>query len=100
MRATLTTQAQQQVLEPIAQQISQLIILEHEAEQNGVPMPDLSAAGEGVVGAVLNMVNIGREIGQTNDTELVEDMQRLPPLTAQTSVLSLLCSKHWNVFPL
>eukprot|EP00128_Syssomonas_multiformis_P002215 Colp12_sorted_trinity150504_noHs@19250 len=76
MRATLTTQAQQQVLEPIAQQISQLIILEHEAEQNGVPMPDLSAAGEGVVGAVLNMVNIGREIGQTNDTELVEDMQR------------------------
>ncbi|KAI7693994.1 Vinculin [Sarcoptes scabiei] len=62
------------ILEPVAQQVSRLVILHEEAE-DGNAMPDLERPVQGVSKAVTNLVNVGREtINSSDDPILKQDM--------------------------
>lgn len=62
------------ILDPVAQQVSKLVILHEEAE-DGVPMPDLQQPVKAVSNAVLNLVKVGREtINSSDDQILKQDM--------------------------
>lgn len=62
------------ILEPVAQQVSRLVILHEEAE-DGNAMPDLERPVQGVSKAVANLVKVGRDtINSSNDQILRQDM--------------------------
>ncbi|XP_054721582.1 vinculin-like isoform X2 [Uloborus diversus] len=62
------------ILEPVAQQVSRLVILHEEAE-DGNAMPDLSRPVEAVSLAVANLVRVGREtISSSDDPIFRQDM--------------------------
>lgn len=62
------------ILEPVAQQVSQLVILHEEAE-GGLAMPDLSAPVQAVSAAVQNLVLVGRQtMEESKDKVLKQEM--------------------------
>ncbi|XP_042866265.1 vinculin-like isoform X4 [Penaeus japonicus] len=62
------------ILEPVAQQVSRLVILHEEAE-DGNAMPDLEKPVMAVSKAVVNLVKVGREtINSSDDPILKQDM--------------------------
>nr|XP_027206010.1 vinculin-like isoform X2 [Dermatophagoides pteronyssinus] len=62
------------ILEPVAQQVSRLVILHEEAE-DGNAMPDLERPVQGVSKAVANLVKVGRDtINSSDDQILRQDM--------------------------
>ncbi|XP_071853609.1 vinculin-like isoform X3 [Apostichopus japonicus] len=62
------------ILDPVAQQVSELVIL-HEASEDGSAMPDLSQQIAVVSAAVQNLVRVGRETtNSSKDTVLKQDM--------------------------
>lgn len=62
------------ILEPVAQQVSKLVILHEEAEE-GNAMPDLSRPVQVVKMAVDNLIKVGYETtNNSNDHQLKEDM--------------------------
>ncbi|KAL1502099.1 hypothetical protein ABEB36_007294 [Hypothenemus hampei] len=68
------TKTIESILEPVAQQVSKLVILHEEAE-DGIPMPDLEQPVRTVSNAVSNLVKVGREtINSSNDPILRQDM--------------------------
>ncbi|KAK9886524.1 hypothetical protein WA026_016801, partial [Henosepilachna vigintioctopunctata] len=68
------TKTIESILDPVAQQVSKLVILHEEAE-DGVPMPDLQQPVKSVSNAVLNLVKVGREtINSSDDPILKQDM--------------------------
>ncbi|XP_035220262.1 vinculin-like [Stegodyphus dumicola] len=60
------TKTIQSILEPVAQQVSRLVILHEEAE-DGNAMPDLSRPVQAVSRAVANLVKVGRETINSSD---------------------------------
>ena len=58
------------ILEPVAQQVSKLIIL-HEEGEDGNPMPDLERPVHAVSKAVANLVRVGRDT--INSSQVGED---------------------------
>lgn len=68
------TKTIESILEPVAQQVSRLVILHEEAE-DGNAMPDLSRPVQAVSIAVTNLVKVGREtINSSDDKILKQDM--------------------------
>ncbi|XP_067124488.1 vinculin-like isoform X4 [Centruroides vittatus] len=68
------TKTIESILEPVAQQVSRLVILHEEAE-DGNAMPDLSRPVLAVSKAVTNLVKVGREtINSSDDQALRQDM--------------------------
>lgn len=68
------TKTIESILEPVAQQVSRLVILHEEAE-DGNAMPDLSRPVQAVSKAVTNLVKVGREtINSSDDAILKQDM--------------------------
>ena len=64
------------ILEPVAQQVSKLIIL-HEEGEDGNAMPDLERPVEAVSKAVANLVRVGRDtIASSQDSKLKSDMPK------------------------
>nr|XP_023029952.1 vinculin isoform X2 [Leptinotarsa decemlineata] len=68
------TKTIESILDPVAQQVSKLVILHEEAE-DGIPMPDLQLPVRSVSNAVLNLVKVGRDtINSSDDPILRQDM--------------------------
>uniref|UniRef100_A0A6M2DQL3 Vinculin n=1 Tax=Xenopsylla cheopis TaxID=163159 RepID=A0A6M2DQL3_XENCH len=68
------TKTIESILEPVAQQVSRLVILHEEAE-DGNAMPDLERPVQAVSRAVTNLVKVGREtINSSEDDILKQDM--------------------------
>ncbi|XP_039286099.1 vinculin isoform X6 [Nilaparvata lugens] len=68
------TKTIESILEPVAQQVSRLVILHEEAE-DGNAMPDLERPVQAVSQAVTNLVKVGREtINSSDDMILKQDM--------------------------
>ncbi|XP_034254646.1 vinculin isoform X5 [Thrips palmi] len=68
------TKTIESILEPVAQQVSRLVILHEEAE-DGNAMPDLSRPVQAVSHAVADLVKVGREtINSSDDPILKQDM--------------------------
>ncbi|XP_075229782.1 vinculin isoform X2 [Lycorma delicatula] len=68
------TKTIESILEPVAQQVSRLVILHEEAE-DGNAMPDLERPVQAVSRAVANLVKVGKEtINNSDDVILKQDM--------------------------
>ncbi|XP_013776382.1 vinculin-like isoform X3 [Limulus polyphemus] len=68
------TKTIESILEPVAQQVSRLVILHEEAE-DGNAMPDLERPVQAVSKAVTNLIKVGREtINSSDDHILRQDM--------------------------
>ncbi|KAK7790393.1 hypothetical protein R5R35_012389 [Gryllus longicercus] len=68
------TKTIESILEPVAQQVSRLVILHEEAE-DGNAMPDLERPVMAVSKAVANLVKVGKEtINSSDDAILKQDM--------------------------
>ncbi|KAK0173252.1 hypothetical protein PV328_006478 [Microctonus aethiopoides] len=68
------TKTIESILEPVAQQVSRLVILHEEAE-DGNAMPDLGRPVQAVSKAVTNLVKVGKEtINSSDDALLKQDM--------------------------
>ncbi|KAJ8980405.1 hypothetical protein NQ317_009400 [Molorchus minor] len=68
------TKTIESILDPVAQQVSKLVILHEEAEE-GIPMPDLEQPVRSVSNAVSNLVKVGRDtINSSDDPILRQDM--------------------------
>ncbi|XP_044004484.1 vinculin isoform X2 [Aphidius gifuensis] len=68
------TKTIESILEPVAQQVSRLVILHEEAE-DGNAMPDLGRPVQAVSTAVTNLVKVGKEtINSSDDALLKQDM--------------------------
>ncbi|XP_076808148.1 vinculin-like [Clavelina lepadiformis] len=64
------TKTIEQILEPVAQQVSHLVIL-HEAGEDGASMPSLEAFIGGVKAAVTNLATVGRQQASTTKDEVL-----------------------------
>lgn len=68
------TKTIESILEPVAQQVSRLVILHEEAE-DGAAMPDLEKPVLAVSAAVMNLIKVGRDtINCSDDPILRQDM--------------------------
>ncbi|XP_065348377.1 vinculin isoform X2 [Cloeon dipterum] len=68
------TKTIESILDPVAQQVSRLVILHEEAE-DGNAMPDLERPVQAVSRAVANLVKVGRDtINSSDDAILKQDM--------------------------
>ncbi|XP_043490641.1 vinculin isoform X8 [Polistes fuscatus] len=68
------TKTIESILEPVAQQVSRLVILHEEAE-DGNAMPDLGKPVQAVSMAVTNLIKVGKEtINSSDDALLKQDM--------------------------
>ncbi|KAK1164521.1 vinculin isoform X1 [Acipenser oxyrinchus oxyrinchus] len=71
------TKTIESILEPVAQQISHLVIMHEEGEVDGKAIPDLSAPVAAVQAAVSNLVRVGKETVQTTEDQLMK--RDMPP---------------------
>uniref|UniRef100_A0A8C4H1E8 Vinculin n=1 Tax=Dicentrarchus labrax TaxID=13489 RepID=A0A8C4H1E8_DICLA len=70
------TKTIESILEPVAQQISHLVIMHEEGEVDGKAIPDLTAPVAAVQAAVSNLVRVGKETVQTTEDQIMKrDMQ-------------------------
>eukprot|EP00045_Choanoeca_perplexa_P011866 m.127199 g.127199 ORF g.127199 m.127199 type:complete len:854 (+) comp15798_c0_seq1:147-2708(+) len=60
----------EQVLSPIADKVSELIILDEQARQEGAPMPDLTPSAEHMALSIKNLCNVGRASMENGDDQL------------------------------
>lgn len=68
------TRTIESILDPVAQQVSRLVII-HEEGEAGHQMPDLERPVQAVAQAVANLAKVGREmVTSTEDTILKQDM--------------------------
>lgn len=74
-------------MEPVAQQVSRLVILHEEAE-DGNAMPDLNIPVRAVKAAVDNLVRVGYETVNSSDDQILK--QDMPPALSRVEESSLL----------
>ncbi|KAL4084897.1 hypothetical protein QTP88_027768 [Uroleucon formosanum] len=68
------TKTIESILEPVAQQVSRLVIL-HEDAEDGSAMPDLEKPVQAVSRAVMNLIKVGKEtINSSDDPILKQDL--------------------------
>ncbi|KAM6105973.1 LOW QUALITY PROTEIN: vinculin [Pterocles gutturalis] len=70
------TRTIESILEPVAQQISHLVIMHEEGEVDGKAIPDLSPVSA-VQAAVSNLVRVGKETVQTTEDQILK--RDMPP---------------------
>ncbi|KAA8581486.1 hypothetical protein FQN60_003067 [Etheostoma spectabile] len=66
------TKTIESILEPVAQQISHLVIMHEEGEVDGKAIPDLTAPVAAVQAAVSNLVRVGKETVQTTEDQIMK----------------------------
>ncbi|XP_052426109.1 vinculin-like isoform X1 [Carassius gibelio] len=71
------TKTIESILEPVAQQISHLVIMHEEGEVDGKAIPDLTAPVAAVQAAVSNLVRVGKETVQTTEDPIMR--RDMPP---------------------
>ncbi|XP_072534276.1 vinculin a isoform X1 [Salminus brasiliensis] len=71
------TKTIESILEPVAQQISHLVIMHEEGEVDGKAIPDLTGPVAAVQAAVSNLVRVGRETVQTTEDQIMK--RDMPP---------------------
>ncbi|XP_036427791.1 LOW QUALITY PROTEIN: vinculin b [Colossoma macropomum] len=71
------TKTIESILEPVAQQISHLVIMHEEGEVDGKAIPDLCAPVAAVQAAVSNLVRVGKETVQTTEDAIMK--RDMPP---------------------
>ncbi|XP_043958205.1 vinculin isoform X2 [Gambusia affinis] len=71
------TKTIESILEPVAQQISHLVIMHEEGEVDGKAIPDLSAPVAAVQAAVSNLVRVGKDTVQTTEDQIMK--RDMPP---------------------
>ncbi|XP_056432450.1 vinculin b isoform X1 [Gadus chalcogrammus] len=71
------TKTIESILEPVAQQISHLVIMHEEGEVDGKAIPDLTAPVAAVQAAVSNLVRVGRDTVQTTEDKIMK--RDMPP---------------------
>ncbi|XP_018424796.1 PREDICTED: vinculin isoform X3 [Nanorana parkeri] len=71
------TKTIESILEPVAQQISHLVIMHEEGEVDGKAIPELTAPVAAVQAAVSNLVRVGKETVQTTDDQIMR--RDMPP---------------------
>uniref|UniRef100_A0A3B3ZS91 Vinculin n=1 Tax=Periophthalmus magnuspinnatus TaxID=409849 RepID=A0A3B3ZS91_9GOBI len=71
------TKTIESILEPVAQQISHLVIMHEEGEVDGKAIPDLTAPVAAVQAAVSNLGRVGKETVQTTDDQIMK--RDMPP---------------------
>ncbi|XP_077786774.1 vinculin isoform X1 [Podarcis muralis] len=71
------TRTIESILEPVAQQISHLVIMHEEGEVDGKAIPDLTAPVAAVQSAVSNLVRVGKETVQTTEDQILK--RDMPP---------------------
>ncbi|XP_051935477.1 vinculin-like isoform X2 [Hippocampus zosterae] len=71
------TKTIESILEPVAQQISHLVIMHEEGEVDGKAIPDLSLPVQAVQAAVSNLVRVGKETVQTTEDQVMK--RDMPP---------------------
>ncbi|KAF3853680.1 hypothetical protein F7725_014368 [Dissostichus mawsoni] len=71
------TKTIESILEPVAQQISHLVIMHEEGEVDGKAIPDLTTPVAAVQAAVSNLVRVGRETVQTTEDQIMK--RDMPP---------------------
>ncbi|XP_067655858.1 vinculin-like isoform X2 [Haliotis asinina] len=93
------TKTIESILEPVAQQVSRLVILHEEAE-DGNAMPDLAHPVKAVKVAVDNLVRVGYDtINSSEDQILKQDMPPALSRVEQSSVLLLQASELLRADP-
>jgi hypothetical protein len=68
------TATSKQILEPVAEAISALILINAEAESKNAPMPDLTEVAKTVEGQALNLVGVGKSMISPTDEQLGKEM--------------------------
>ncbi|KAI9589212.1 vinculin [Glossina fuscipes] len=81
------TKTIESILDPVAQQVSRLVILHEEAE-DGNAMPDLSRPVQVVSAAVANLVKVGRDTINSSDDKILR--QDMPPALQRVETASQL----------
>ncbi|KAK3559934.1 hypothetical protein QTP86_028843 [Hemibagrus guttatus] len=71
------TKTIESILEPVAQQISHLVIMHEEGEVDGKAIPDLCAPVAAVQAAVSNLVRVGKDTVQTTEDAIMK--RDMPP---------------------
>ncbi|XP_074502544.1 vinculin-like isoform X4 [Sebastes fasciatus] len=71
------TKTIESILEPVAQQISHLVIMHEEGEVDGKAIPDLTVPVAAVQAAVSNLVRVGKETVQTTEDQVMK--RDMPP---------------------
>ncbi|KAM9847365.1 vinculin-like isoform 2-T2 [Aulostomus maculatus] len=71
------TKTIESILEPVAQQISHLVIMHEEGEVDGKAIPDLTVPVVAVQAAVSNLVRVGKETVQTTEDQVMK--RDMPP---------------------
>ncbi|XP_055517548.1 vinculin isoform X1 [Leucoraja erinacea] len=71
------TKTIESILEPVAQQISHLVIMHEEGEVDGKAIPDLTGPVVAVQAAVSNLVKVGKETVQTTEDQVMK--RDMPP---------------------
>ncbi|XP_063047731.1 vinculin-like isoform X4 [Engraulis encrasicolus] len=66
------TKTIESILEPVAQQISNLVIMHEEGEVDGKAIPDLTGPVAAVQAAVSNLVRVGKETVQTTEDQIMK----------------------------
>ncbi|XP_067092546.1 vinculin-like isoform X2 [Osmerus mordax] len=66
------TKTIESILEPVAQQISHLVIMHEEGEVDGKAIPDLTTPVAVVQAAVSNLVRVGKETVQTTEDQVMK----------------------------
>uniref|UniRef100_A0A8C1K210 Vinculin n=1 Tax=Cyprinus carpio TaxID=7962 RepID=A0A8C1K210_CYPCA len=72
------TKTIESILEPVAQQISHLVIMHEEGEVDGKAIPDLTSPVAAVQAAVSNLVRVGKETVQTTEDKIMK--RDMPPV--------------------
>ncbi|KAM9364570.1 vinculin-like isoform 2-T2 [Pholidichthys leucotaenia] len=71
------TKTIESILEPVAQQISHLVIMHEEGEVDGKAIPDLTVPVAAVQAAVSNLVRVGKDTVQTTEDQVMK--RDMPP---------------------
>ncbi|XP_031434499.1 vinculin a isoform X4 [Clupea harengus] len=66
------TKTIESILEPVAQQISNLVIMHEEGEVDGKAIPDLTGPVAAVQAAVSNLVRVGKDTVQTTEDQIMK----------------------------
>uniref|UniRef100_A0AC34QHQ2 Vinculin n=1 Tax=Panagrolaimus sp. JU765 TaxID=591449 RepID=A0AC34QHQ2_9BILA len=87
------TKTIESILEPVAQQVSRLVILHEEAE-DGNAMPDLTRPVGAVARAVDNLIKVGYDTCHSSDDKILQ--QDMPPALQRVEVSSKLLEGACN----
>lgn len=68
------TTTSKQILEPVAEAISALILINAEAESKSAPMPDLTEVSQTVESQALNLVGVGKSMMNPAEERLNKEM--------------------------